>query len=101
MTDAERGEAKSAEQALLLWMRERYAAAALDAARECLRSRGGNAQGVQILHGRLTERGYEAVILSRDGMTLVRVRFEPEGEGCQERVELYSLEGGETRTVEL
>lgn len=102
MTDAEHGERKSAQQELLLWMRKRYAAAALEAAMDCLRSRGNNAEEVRLLHGRLREGGYEAVVLPRDGMTLLCVSFdEQEGDAMKETVEVYALVSSTERTVEL
>lgn len=101
MTDAERGGGKSAEEELLLWMRRRYAAAALDAGRHALMLHGKNDAGAELVHGRLTERGYEAIILSRDGMSLLRVCFKQVGDAQKETVEIYAFQGGAERMVEL
>ena len=101
MTDAERGERESAQQELLFWMRKRYAAAALDAARCALKKRGKTDARTELVQGKLTEGGYEGIFLSGDGMTLVRVCYRQTGECFEERAELYGLQGGQTRTVTL
>lgn len=91
----------NAGKELLMYMRERYAAYALDAARCALKERGKTDARMESVQGRLTDGGYEGLYLSGDGMTLVRVCYRQTGECFNQRVELYELQGGETRKVKL
>ena len=91
----------SAGEELLFYMRKRYAAYALDAARCALKERGKIDARAELVLDKLTKGGYEAIILSRDGMTLLRVCFKLVGDAQKETVESYAFQGGAERMVEL